>query len=303
MSSDLFSSPWHWFVVIVVLANIFACWWLLRWSSKTTVHSDDGTTGHVWDEDLQEYNNPLPRWWLILFHVSIVVGLGYLVLYPGLGNFAGKLGWTQVGEMEASLQKHSVKAQELQAFWNKMSPEELSTNSTAMQTGGRLFSHYCAMCHGSDAKGTKGYPDLTDNVWLWGEDINSIEATIRHGRIAAMPAWGTQLNESEITAVASYTQHLSGKSVDEALVNQGKEQYQKNCLACHGSEGKGMQALGAPDLTNDNWLYGSDLKSLEHTIKNGRTGVMPPQESLMSDYEIKLLTAYIYSFQQKNSAK
>ncbi|MBT8140826.1 MAG: cytochrome-c oxidase, cbb3-type subunit III [Gammaproteobacteria bacterium] len=295
--SDLLSSPWHWFILIVSLVNIFACWWLLNWSAKTKVHSDDGTTGHVWDEDLQELNNPLPRWWLILFHLTIGFALLYLFLYPGLGNYKGSLNWTQESQLEEAMQASSVRSTELQEFWKSMDIETLATNATAMQTGERLYSHYCAMCHGADARGATGYPNLTDKVWLWGKDLKSIEHTIREGRQAAMPAWDSQLNEQELNSLAIYVQSLSNRAPESEITAQGEIQYKKYCIACHGVEGKGMQALGSPDLTNDIWLYGGDLDAISHSIKYGRNGVMPPQQGLMNEYEIKLLTAYIRSMQ------
>ena len=291
---------WHWFVIIFVFLNIFACWWLLRWSSQTKVDSHDNTTGHIWDGDLQELNNPLPRWWLILFHMTIVFALAYLFFYPGLGNYKGSLDWTQENQLEQVMQANAVKAESLQTFWNKMDIETLANNASALDTGTRMYAQYCAMCHGSDAKGAKGYPNLTDNVWLWGSDLAAIETTIRSGRHAVMQAWKDQYTATEISALATYSQSLSGRKTDAELTAQGKVLFSKTCVACHGMQGKGLQALGAPDLTNNVWLYGSDLASIEHTIREGRNGVMPAQESLMSEYELKVLTAYIYHLKQES---
>lgn len=290
------SSAWSWYITVLSLANILACVWLIRWTAKKRPGegSASDTTGHEWD-GLKEYNNPMPRWWLGLFYITIVFSLGYLLLYPGLGNFKGLLGWTQEGAYEAEVQAVERDVAPLFARYAATPIPELAQDPAAMATGRRLFVSNCAVCHGADGHGSRGFPNLTDAVWHWGSTPEQIEQTITHGRMAMMMAWGAALGEDGVKAVATYVRSLGGDAGEPALIAAGKEKYQTFCIACHGPEGKGNPMLGAPDLTDDYWLYGSSEQIIQTSIRDGRQGVMPAQKDLLSAERIHVLTAYVYS--------
>jgi cytochrome c oxidase cbb3-type subunit 3 len=258
MISNFFS----WWVVVITLGNIFACWWLIRWTMKKRPEeaASGDVTGHVWD-GLEEYNNPLPKWWLWMFYITLVFGLVYLVLFPGLGNFKGVLGWTSGNTLADAQAKTSQYHQEMAqaddtygpifAKFAQTSIPALAKDPAAMKAGERLFSNYCVQCHGSDAKGTTHFPNLADNDWLWGGAPEQIKATIMNGRNGVMPAWGAPLGAAGVENVAAYVQSLSGRQVDQAAAQAGKTQFDTLCAACHTAEGTGNQALGAPNLTDN----------------------------------------------------
>ena len=287
---------WSIFIIVFVLANIFACWWLIRWTAKprkgeAAAHE---TTGHVWDEDLREYNNPMPRWWLWLFYITIVFSLIYLVLYPGLGNFQGLLGWSQYKQYDKEVAEAEARFAPLYASYAEIPIPELAENGEAMATAGRLFANNCATCHGSDGRGARGYPNLADLDWQWGGAPADIRHTLVNGRQAVMPAFSASLDESAIEATAAYVYSLNGREAPERLVSQGRQQYQTLCVACHGVEGKGNPMLGAPNLTDDTWLYGGSLETIEQTLINGRNGQMPAFAETLGEDRIHLVAAYVY---------
>ena len=292
---------WHWFVIIGSIANILACWWLLRWSSKTKVNSDNDTTGHTWDEDLQELNNPLPRWWLGLFYISIIFALAYLFFYPGLGNYKGSLGWTQVSQLEENAAAAEIEIAETQKFYNDYSNEDLVSNRSVLETGKRIFSNNCAMCHGSGGQGATGYPNLTDSDWQWGHGYDQLVDIVTNGRTAVgMMAWKEALGgDQAVKDVASYVRKLGGLEHDEKSAEVGMPLYNKTCIGCHGPTGAGLQALGAPKLSDKYWLYGSDMETLYETIANGRAGKMPSQKGLLNNYRIRAVVAYVLSLSKK----
>jgi len=299
------------FVIVFTLANILACVWLMWWTAKRRmVAPDKGAapgdepkmTGHVWDGDLEEYNNPLPRWWLGLFIITIVFGLVYLILYPGLGSFAGVKKWTQVeqhaaevADADARLQKH------LEGLTDK-SIAELAVNDRALGTARNLFGLHCSTCHGSDARGARGFPNLTDNDWLWGGAPDTIYQSIANGRNGVMPPWGAALGESGVEEVAAYVLSLSGRKVPEDMKAAGAPRFQAMCIACHGVDGKGNQQLGAPNLTDDVWLYGGTIESVRDVIANGRSNQMPAHEELLGPMKTKLLAAYVVSLSPHDGA-
>ncbi len=289
------SSAWSWYVTVLSLANILACVWLIRWTAKKrpgeAAASD--TTGHEWD-GLKEYNNPMPRWWLGLFYITIVFALGYLLLYPGLGNFKGLLGWTQVGAYEAEVAAVERDVAPLFAKYAAMPIPELARDPAAMATGRRLFVTNCAVCHGADGHGSRGFPNLADNIWHWGGTPEQIEQTITQGRMAMMMPWGATLGEDGVKAAAAYVRSLGGHAAEPALVAAGKTTFQTLCFACHGPEGKGNPMLGAPDLTDDYWLYGGSEANIQTSIRDGRQGVMPAQKDLLGAQRIHVLAAYVY---------
>ncbi len=303
LNDGMLSNGWHWLVVIGSIANILACWWLLRWSAKTKVKSnDDNTTGHIWDEDITELNNPLPRWWLGLFYGSILFALGYLVLYPGLGNYKGTLGWSQESQLVEDTTRVESKIAETQKFWNDYSTEDLLSNRSVLKTGKRIFANNCAMCHGSGGQGAIGYPNLTDKDWQWGHGFDQLVDIITNGRTArGMMAWKDSLGgEQGVKDVAAYVRKLGGLEHDEKEAEVGMTLYNKTCIGCHGPTGAGLQALGAPKLSDEYWLYGSDLDSLYETIANGRSGQMPAQKDLLNSYRIRAVVAYVMSLSKKN---
>ncbi len=293
------SSSWHWWIVIVTLINVLACVWLILWSSRQGDNSkaNEDTLDHSWDGNLQERNNPLPRWWLYLFVGTIVWGIGYFVYYPGLGNFAGTGEWSQISQYEAERERIDAVYQQRFAELAAQSYQQLQSNADALNVAHSLYGANCATCHGADARGAKGFPNLTDDDWIWGGSIAAITQSIQQGRQAAMPPWGTVLGEDGTREVVAYVKSLSGLRHSERLATAGKARYDALCVACHGADGNGMQALGAPNLTDDVWLYGSSDDDLTHSVAKGRAGVMPAHDTLLSAEEIKLLTAYVLSLQ------
>lgn len=291
------SNFWNVWIIVLTLGNILACWWLIRWTSK---HKEGeaatgDTTGHSWDENLAEYNNPLPRWWLWLFYITMIFGLVYLVLYPGLGSFRGVLDWTHQNayakEMEAAEERYGP----LFATFAAQPVERLANDPDALKIGQRLFVNYCASCHGSDAGGGPGFPDLSDNDWLWGGSPEAIKTSILEGRTGAMPAWGAVLGDKGVEEATAYVVALSGRDADETLVVAGKTHYATYCAACHGADGTGNNALGAPNLTDNNWLYGGSPGVIRQTIAQGRTGRMPSHREFLGEDKTHLLATYIYS--------
>lgn len=291
----MMSQGWHWIVILVTLANIGACWWLIRWSAAQGDDSkaNDETLDHVWDGDLSERNQPLPRWWLMLFYITIVFAIGYLLLFPGFGNFDGALGWSQEQQWQTEVQQvEDVYAQRFARLAGR-DYADIMTDPEAQLVGSRLFAANCTTCHGSDGGGAPGFPNLRDNEWQWGSDFASIEQTIRAGRSAVMPPWGPALGGDEgVAQMVQYVRRLSGQPHDETQAAAGQAKWAL-CLACHGPTGKGNPALGAPDLTNDIWLYGGSEAQLTHSIAVGRNGQMPAHEKLLTDDEIRLLVAYV----------
>jgi cytochrome c oxidase cbb3-type subunit 3 len=285
-----------WWVIVITLVNIFACWWLIRWTMKKRPEESatGDVTGHVWD-GLEEYNNPLPKWWLWLFYLTLVFGLVYLVIFPGLGNFQGVGGWSSGGQYQDEVADANTKYGPIFAKFAGTDIPMLAKDPAAIKAGERLFSNYCAQCHGSDAGGTTGFPNLTDNDWLWGGKPEQIKASIMNGRNGVMPAWGVPLGEKGVVNVANYVQSLSGRQVDTASAEAGKAQFTAMCSACHGMDGKGNQALGAPNLTDAIWLHGSSAGAIKKTISEGKNGVMPKHSEFLGNDKSHLLAAYVYS--------
>lgn len=288
------SSFWSWWIILLTVISIVLLTWLLFANRKSTINREDGTTGHVYD-DIEEYDNPLPAWWFYMFVITIIFGVGYLLAYPGLGNFKGFLGWTQISQWEERVAEADKKYGALFAEYRSMPVEEVAGDKKAMKMGQRLFANNCSQCHGSDAMGSYGFPNLTDAEWLYGGSPEQIRTSIVDGRNGAMPPWLSALGEDGVVNVSHYVLSLSGREVDAELAAQGEAKYQMLCVACHGVEGKGNVAFGAPDLTNNIWLYGGSLGLVQRSIRNGRNGQMPAHKDLLSEDKIHLLTAYVYS--------
>jgi len=292
--SDFSSDFWHVYITILTVVSIVACAVFL-WSQSVRKAGPVETTGHQWDEDLAEYNNPLPRWWSGLFYLTIVFSLAYLVLYPGLGSWKGTLGWSQVGQLKEEQQAAEKQFGPLYQKFAATELEALAKNSEALAIGQKLFLNNCAQCHASDGAGSRGFPNLTDRDWLWGGDAAAVKATIRDGRSGVMPPFGDALGAEGVKNVAHYVRSLSGLTADSIRVALGAETYQKACVACHGADGKGNPALGAPNLADRVWLHGSAEATVIETITRGRTSQMPAHKDLLDEARIHLLTAYVLS--------
>lgn len=291
----MLNSFWNWWVIIISVGSILACWWLLHWTKGVSDRTEggDGPTGHVWDENITELNTPLPRWWLHLFNITIVFALIYLAIFPGLGNFGGFLGWTQIGQYEEEVAQATVAQEAVFTRFRDMEPAALMADQEAKDIGGRLFGNNCAMCHGSDGRGAKGFPNLADNDWQWGGSFEQIMFTLQNGRIAAMPPFVAVLGEEGVPEVVAYVQTLSGQKADAEMAVAGKARFEMICMACHGMDGTGNPALGAPNLTDDTWLYSSDPSDIEYAIRNGRNGKMPAFGNMLSEDHRRLLAAYV----------
>ncbi len=302
--SDFFSSGWSWFVLIATLLSIAACMiCLVVVMFKKTNSSADNTTGHVWDEDLKESNNPMPQWWVGLFVLTVIFSLGYLYLYPGLGSYAGSSGWSSQGNYQREVEAGQKAMKAVYAQFSALDTEQLTQNQQAMAIAQRLFLNNCAQCHGSDARGSKGFPNLTDKDWLHGGKPENISETIINGRNANMPALGAAVgNSDEVRDLANYVLSLSGNAHDSLRAGLGKSKF-STCAACHGVDGKGNSALGAPNLTDDVWLHGFGKEFIIDIINNGKTNAMPAQKDRLSEEQIKVLTAYVWGLSNKGLAK
>lgn len=316
------------FVTVISLGTIFGCLSLLIWCTRDKMGMEDGApTGHTFD-GISELNNPLPKWWSYLFVFMVVFSLFYLALYPGLGNFKGLLGWTSSNQYVYSKEEFNEAAEEAReqgllvqydremvkadevfgAKFRELAYEPgsenylpipvIAKNEDATQVGQRLFLQNCAQCHGSDARGGRGFPNLTDDAWLWGGEPEQIKHTLMHGRQGAMPGWEDALGDDGVQEVVSYVLSLSGRKVDPIEAKKGEARFAV-CAACHGADGTGNTALGAPNLTDDIWLYGGSRAAVEDTVRHGRNGVMPAWKDILGEDKIQLLSAYVYSLSNK----
>ena len=300
--SDFFSNGWSVFVAAVTIIGLVACLALLFGASRRKVMSaTDNTTGHVWDGDLVELNNPLPRWWMILFIVTVVFAGIYLALYPGLGAHAGQLKWSSVGEHQADVTAAKAQVAPIYARFNGMAPEVLAKDAQAMALGERLFVNNCSQCHGSNARGSKGFPNLTDSDWLWGGTPEKIVETLQQGRNGNMPPMAAAVGSAaDVKNVANYVLSLSDSPHDNVAAQLGKAKFVV-CSACHGADGKGNQALGAPNLTDKVWLHGWGEEAIVRMVNEGKVNVMPIQKDRLSEDQIRVLATYVWSLSQPGS--
>lgn len=296
--ADFTSSGWSIYVAVATVLGLAACLALLFVAARRRVASgavDDNTTGHVWDEDLRELNNPLPRWWMFLFVLTILFAVVYLALYPGLGQYGGRLNWSSRGQHEAEQAAAAASMKPLYARFATMDEKALARDSQAMGIGERLFINNCATCHGSDARGSKGFPNLTDKDWLWGGEFETIQQTITKGRVGAMPPMAAAVgNSDDVRNVANYVLSLSGSPHDNLAAQLGRAKFAV-CAACHGADGKGNQALGSANLTDKTWLHGWGEAAIVAMVNNGKTNVMPAHEQRLSADQIRVLAAYVWS--------
>ena len=305
------STFWSWYITLLTVGTLLALFWLIFATRKSEVHKSetDQTMGHAFD-GIEEYDNPLPKWWFMLFVGTIVFSIAYLVLYPGLGNWKGILpgyegGWTQVKQWQHEVDKADELYGPIFAKYAAMPIEQVAQDEQALKMGGRIFASNCSVCHGSDAKGGYGFPNLTDDDWLYGGDPQTIKTTLLYGRQAVMPAWKDSIGEEGIRNVAGYIRTSSGlKNPDTAKVDleAGQNIYATNCAVCHGAEGKGQQAMGAPNLSDKVWLYGSSFAQVQQTLRYGRNGMMPAQEAFLGNDKVHLLAAYVLSLSQNQQS-
>jgi len=296
--SDFVNSGWSLFVAVATVISVAWCLVLLVIASRRKVMAGDNTTGHVWDVDLREMNNPLPRWWMWLFVITVVFAAVYLAFYPGLGANAGTLNWTSLNQYEAEQAKARAAMEPVYARYTTMKAEELIRDPQAMGIGSRLFLNNCAQCHGSDARGSKGFPNLTDQDWLGAGTPEYIEKTITEGRTGMMPPMAAAVGSAEdVKNVANYVLSLSGSAHNNIAAELGKAKFVV-CAACHGPDGKGNQTLGAPNLTDKIWLHGWGEQAVIDMVTKGKTNVMPPQGRLLTPQQIHVLAAYVWSLSQ-----
>ncbi len=298
---------WSWYVIGLVAFNILGCAALLWWTSlprKGDARPDD--TSHVWDGDITEYNKPLPRWWIVLFYLTIVYSLGYLTWYGGWGSYRGVSGWTSRGELAQAQAVENAKLDAAFAPYKGRSIDVIARDPVAVKLGRAIFANTCATCHGSSAQGAIGFPNLRDDIWKWGGAPDDVLETVLHGRDGVMPPWGQVLEgmggDTAVTSVVSYVRSLSdpSRSKDYFAV-RGQSLYEGICVACHGKDGRGNQAMGAPDLTDDVWLYGSSTEQLTESIVNGRHGIMPPHLPILGETRSRLAAAYVWSLSHPSS--
>jgi len=309
---------WSWYITILTGGTLVGLTWLIFATRKgQRKDTTEETLDHAFD-GIQEFDNPLPKWWFMLFVGTLVFGVGYLLLYPGMGNWKGLLpgyqdatsfksgekGWTGVHQWEKEMAKADELYGPIFAKYAAMPIEEVAKDEQALKMGSRLFASNCSVCHGSSGKGAFGFPNLTDSDWLYGGEPETIKTTIMNGRQAAMPAWAAVIGEDGIKNVTAYVRSLSGLKNPEGVdVAAGQKLFATNCVACHGPEGKGQQAMGAPNLTDKIWLYGSSTAQIQQTLRYGRNGVMPAQAEFLGNDKVHLLAAYVYSLSQKKSGE
>ena len=292
-----FDAPfWSWYIIVLTVASLVgvALFLFSQRTRRLAPGEKAEQMAHRWDGDLVELNNPLPGWWVNLFWITLVFSAVYLVLYPGLGSFKGVLGWTSFGQYDAEIEKAKAKYDPIFNQFMGQPVEQVAASAEARDMGQRLFLTYCAQCHGSDATGATGFPNLTDADWLYGGDAETIKTSIANGRTGMMPALGAALGPDGTRQVANHVLSLSGANHDAGLAAAGKPLFEANCAACHGADGKGMAAMGAPNLTDKVWLYGGSEAVIIETITKGRAGNMPAQLQALGEAKVHLLAAYVW---------
>jgi len=300
--ADFVSGFWNMYVMGLVALSLLFCLFILVSNNKREAGPVE-LHGHVWDENLAEYNNPLPRWWLYLFWITLVFAAVYLVMYPGFGNSKGVLGWSAVGQYETEMRNAEARYAPIFAKYQGMDIAAVAADPEATGAGKRLFVTYCAQCHGADARGAKGFPNLSDTAWNWGGEPDTIKTTITGGRMGMMPPFGPALGGEGVKDVANYVRSLSGLAHDSLRAQRGAELFQQNCVACHGPEAKGTAAMGAPNLTDGDWLYGSSEATITETVSNGRTNRMPGFGEFLGEAKVHLLASYVYGLSNNKPAQ
>jgi len=292
------SNAWSWYVIIGTVVTLAACFWLIAWTNRQRASDEEiaEAESHVWDENVRELNNPLPMWWLWLFMMTVVWAIGYLVYFPGMGGYAGVAGWSQEQQYENEVAAAEAEYGPVFAAYGAMSVEELAKNEDALGIGFSLFQNYCSQCHGSTGQGARGFPNLTDKDWLYGGAPQQIEASILNGRSGVMPALGATFGSED--AIEQMVDYVLTMQDGMDTNSPAHTRYMQLCIACHGATGTGMQALGAPSLVDDTWLYGSSRTEIRKSIVEGRNGVMPAHAQLIGPDRARILAAYVYSLSQ-----
>lgn len=293
------SGFWHWVVIGITVAMMVGALWLLLANARGKQGSAD--TGHVWDDDLREYNNPLPRWWLNLFLITVIFGAAYLIFYPGLGNFAGRLGWTSQKQMQGDLDAYHAQRDRQFAAFRDLDVAALAGAPKAVALGRGVFLNNCAGCHGADAHGAVGFPNLSDKDWLYGGTPEAIVASITNGRGGTMPPFNGAIDAETVDALVRYVGHWNDPKLDPAVRERAQKQFAITCAACHGPDGQGNPLLGAPNLTDDIWLHGGTRERIRETILFGRHSQMPAHEKILTPDEIRVVAAYVYSLSQTDA--
>jgi cytochrome c oxidase cbb3-type subunit 3 len=296
------SNAWSWYVIALTVLVVGGSALLLWRTSGKRPGESTQETGHVWDGDLREYDKPLPRWWINMFYLTIVFLIAYLVVYPGFGNLPGIWNWSSTGMHDADKAATERRLAATFSAYDGLPIERLAADPAALALGRSLFASHCAACHGSLGQGAAGYPNLTDDIWQWGGSSEEVLQTVLHGRTAAMPPWGTALEQMggqyAVDNVAIYVKTLSDPQERTANVFaalDGAKLYATTCAACHGPTGKGNTQLGAPDLTDDYWLYDGSRATISTAIRQGRHGVMPAHLPLLGETRARLAAAYAWS--------
>jgi len=301
--SDFTSPFWSYFISFIVIGGIVGCIALLFGTSKVKqMSTTDNTTGHVYDEDIVEMNNPLPKWWMYLFVITAVFGVAYLIIYPGLGVYKGAIGWSSVGQYEQEVEANKQQIAPIYAKFVAMNPEDVAKDAKAMAIGERLFMNNCSQCHGSDAHGSKGFPNLTDNDWIHGGSPEKIKETITLGRHGIMPPMAAAVGDAnDVKNVANYVLSLSNSPHDANRASLGKPKFSV-CAACHGAEGQGNQAIGAPNLSDNIWLHGFGEAAIVERINYGKDNQMPAQNVRLTAEQIHVLASYVWRFSNMPNA-
>ena len=292
---------WAWFVAVGTIVFIIWAVWIISWSAKQGPQgkADEDLVGHKWDGDLEEWNNPAPKWWLYLYFITIIFGVGYLIAYPGIGIFEGVLDWSQEGQYEAEMAAAAERYEPIYAQYAAMDFDARVANPDANKLGASLYASYCTTCHGSDARGAVGFPNLADDDWQWGNTEDAIYTSIYNGRQAVMTPWAQVLGSEEaVDNMVSYVRSLSGLEEASEAAMTAKAQFTTFCAACHTPAGTGNPMLGAPNLTDDTWLYGSAPEVIRTAIEEGRQGQMPAHGQMLGENRTRILAAYVYSLSQ-----
>ena len=299
MTADI-GTGWSLFIIVLIIINIGGCAWLIWWTMNMhTEEQSEGdlSTGHVWDVDLKENNNPLPKWWLNTFYLTIIFTIVYLILYPGFGNFAGVLGWSQYGQYDQEVAASEAKLESVYAAFDGLSIEELSSNPDALAIGANTYQNFCAQCHGSDARGARGYPNLTDDAWMWGGSAEAVYQTVANGRMGVMAPLGLVVGDEGAERIIDYL--LADEGDTSENVAAGRQKYlTSGCIGCHGMNGEGNPLLGAPNLRDGVWLHGSDRESIKNIIMNGINNQMPAQLDVIGEDRARMVSAYVLSLSQ-----
>ncbi len=327
-TTDFTSNFWSLYVTVITVVGIVACFWLLISQSKSTQkkgkNQDNEMMEHVWDGDLQEYNNPLPRWWLIMFVLSLIFSCVYLYLYPGLGSYKGNsntvtgietgdkkvVAWSSTGQYKEEMAQANEKYKSMYEKYTQTDVKTLAQDPAAMTTARNLYNTYCMQCHATDARGSRGFPNLTDKDWLWGGEPEQIMESIQYGRTGIMEPWGERLGTAKVEDVANYVLSLSGKlkadnPVNTASIARGKEVFNSPpamCVTCHMADGKGNSEAGYPNLTDDIWLWNGSKQAIVNTINNGHNNVMPIWYGFLDENKMHLLTAYVWGLSNNDAS-